>query len=1184
MDFGHHRLLAQLGAGPDGVAYRAQEADGRLVEVRVLTGAPRDPDRWRQLTRRLRQAALLDHPVALRVYELALEDDPPFLALAWLEPPDVPLPAVPVPLSHAVGLVHPLSAALAAAHRLGLVHGGLCPGRLRLTAEREPRLDFTGVDARSSTDPSPTRDIDAACRAPELGGDGVPASPADVYGLAGVLCWLLTGHGPPVSPPETPAPLRNLLLAMLAADPAERPTAREVERGLAELLAAGQTLGASPAVPAPAEVNGSAPTRSAPPVDGVLARGHLGRFRLLERLGQGGMGTVYRAEDEADGTVVAIKVLRSDRVTSLAALKRFHKEARLLAEVNNPHVTNLLEVNEDDGLHYLVLEFVSGTNLGDELARRGRFDEPTALAVIADVARALEEAHERGIVHRDIKPDNILLGVTSPGVAPPGPESSLTLAVKLSDFGLARHVVESESLNMTEAGGILGTPFYMAPEQAGGGAIDPRADVYALGATLFHLLAGRPPFVGDTPFAVLAMHRHDPPPSVQKLNSDVSDGAARLVEKMLAKEPAARPANAGAVLREVLRLLRGEASAAVHPVLPPCDPGRVLRYEWTWELESPPRELWPYVSNTDRLNRAIGLPAVHFTTRTDPEEGVRRLGAVRRLGMTAAYQEHPFEWIEGRRMGVLREFTQGPLKWLLSVTELAPRAGGGTVLTQRVQLEPHGLLGRTAAAVEIGLKSRRALDRVYRRIDAALTGKLGRRDLVDPFEEPPRLSGARRRRLEQILDELSERGVDPAVVERLGDFLAQAPAQEVARIRPLALARRLGTDPAETVAACLHGARAGLLLLLWDILCPVCRVPSEVKETLKALREHGHCEACNLDFELNFAGSVEMIFRAHPEIRETELGTYCIAGPAHSPHVVAQLRLAPGERVELELALAEGAYRLRGPQLPHHFDFRVEPSATARVWEVRLPGAGRQDRPPALKSGAQVLGVTNAADGELVVRVERAAPRDDALTAARAASLALFRELFPGEVLSPGQLVSVSTMTFLVTALEGAGDLYERLGDARAFALVHEHFRLLDERVRREGGALVKTVGEGVLAAFSESAAAVAAGLDLQGVLAANEVTRDLRVGVAVHRGPAMAATLNDRLDYFGATVNQATALVRAAVGGEVLLAEAVGADPQSAALLRARGLEGRLDRVDLPGKPGALVHRVTVGAGRRSV
>src|SRR5204863_5152790 len=142
--------------------------------------------------------------------------------------------------------------------------------------------------------------------------------------------------------------------------------------------------------------------------------------------------------------------------------------------------------------------------------------------------------------------------------------------------------------------------------------------------------------------------------------------------------------------------------------------------------------------------------------------------------------------------------------------------------------------------------------------------------LAGPFEEPAALSGSARKRLDHLLERLDACGVDPGVVERLGDFLALAPAQEVARIRPLALARRLGLDPEQVVAACLHGAREGLFVLLWDILCPVCRIPSEVKDTLRLLREHGRCEACNLDFELDFANSVEMIFRAHPDIRESE--------------------------------------------------------------------------------------------------------------------------------------------------------------------------------------------------------------------------------------------------------------------------------------------------------------------------
>ncbi len=584
-----------------------------------------------------------------------------------------------------------------------------------------------------------------------------------------------------------------------------------------------------------------------------------------------------------------------------------------------------------------------------------------------------------------------------------------------------------------------------------------------------------------------------------------------------------------------------------------------------WELESSPRQLWPYVSNTDRLNRAVGLPAVEFTTRAVPGGGSERFGALRKLGLNLTYQEHPFEWIEGRRLGVLREFSSGPFRWLVSVTELQPRAGGGTTLTHQVRLEPRGLLGRTAAAVEIGGKGRRGLDRVYRRIDAALAGRLGRPGLVDPFEEPVALSARRRRALERRLDQLGERGLDPEVVERLGDFLRQAPPQEAARIRPLALARRLGLEPGPVVAACLHGARLGLLQMLWDLLCPVCRIPSEIKDTLRELKGHGRCEACGIDYELDFANAVEMIFRAHPEIRETELGIYCIGGPAHSPHVAAQLRLAPGERLELELALPEGAYRLRGPQLPYSFDFRVQPGAAALRWDLSLGGAPPQEWPHALRPGGQVLALANASAQELLVRVERTVARDDALTAARAASLALFRELFPEEVLAPGQLVNVATVTLLLTELDQPGDLYRELGDVRGFALVHEHFRVLERCIRQGGGALVKTVGDGVLAAFSEAAPAVETALELQRQLSGNSATQALRLRVAVHRGPALAATINEHLDYFGASVREAARLPGLVRGGEVLLTAPVAGEPRVAALLHGRGLEGAVLEAELP-------------------
>jgi class 3 adenylate cyclase len=466
-------------------------------------------------------------------------------------------------------------------------------------------------------------------------------------------------------------------------------------------------------------------------------------------------------------------------------------------------------------------------------------------------------------------------------------------------------------------------------------------------------------------------------------------------------------------------------------------------------------------------------------------------------------------------------------------------------------------------------------------MDAFLTGKLGGIATVDPFEAPPRLSRSSRRRLDECLGQLLGRGVEPEVALKLGEFLWQAADQEVARIRPLALAERLGLPSEAVVAACLHGASVGLLVLLWDILCPLCRIPSGIKDTLQELRDHGHCPACNLEFELDFANSVEMIFRVHPEIRGCETGVYCAGGPAHSPHVAAQVRLGGGECLELDLALAEGSYRLRGPQLPYSLDFQVKAAAPLTRWDLHLARGPEPGLFLELRAGRQLLVLTNDHAGELVVRVERTAARRDALTAARASALAFFRELFPGEVLSAGQLVNLATVTLLVTDLEQAGDiqrpgnLYATLGDGGAFALLHEHFRQLGEWVRRNGGALVKTVGEGVLAVFGEPVPAVRLALEVQAAVAAGREPWNLPVRVGIHRGPALVATINYQLDYFGTTVNQALRLPQFIRGGEIVLTGSVAGDPQVAALIHARGRECQVLSANLPGEPEGALHRL---------
>jgi serine/threonine protein kinase/class 3 adenylate cyclase len=1208
MGLERYRLMAQLGAGPDGIAYRAVAGDGvTLVEVIDVSLARSDAERWARLVGRLRLASELVNRAAIRVIELGLEADLPFAVLEWAGTKTLAA-AMDEPGSitrgQAVELARELAGALAEAHRLGLAHGRLDPGHVFLLNRAGLKIDFTGAEVGFPTQSETNRELKQA------GGDGdADTSPdalraADLLALGTLLSSLLTGQpnaARAAAGLEPGSAMSGLLQRLMASDPAERPSARELLEQLAAVTTpmdatgdwhrSGETIARSMLADRP---------ELSVPIELDAGSSRVGRYRLLDKLGEGGQGLVYRALDPADGSVVAIKILRANRLDNPDVLRRFRKEARLLAEANNPFVVNLLEFNDEDGLPYMVLEFVAGEGLDHLLAKRKRLDEKTALAIMADVARGLMEAHERGIVHRDIKPANILLKRQGPAITVPlgktiefeprpnlGVVESVAVSVavdgddaprqvKISDFGLAKHVVDSESLAMTTAGALLGTPHYMSPEQWTGRAIDPRTDVYAMGATLFHLLAGRPPFLAGTRDALCAEHCNVAPPYLTALNAGVTDGVARLVERALAKRPDDRYVDAGAMLRDLEALLHGKPSdLAIHPRLPECDPERILEFEFRWELESPARGLWPLVTNTDRLDRAIGFPPVRYTNRYEPGRGVRTFIEGRKAGTIEVGEEHPYEWVEPRRMGVLREYSKGPFRWVVSVVELLARPGGGTTLVHRLRLEPNSWKIRVGSRWGVGVSLRKGLERVYRRIDTAVKSGIERGVApgADPFCGPEPIPTPRLQRLERLLDRLIEHGIDTSVVQRLGEHLTLGSAQEIARIRPIALADRWGLDPEQVTAACLRGASEGLLELHWDLLCPVCRISCQVTDTLRAIGEHAHCEACHRDYPLDFANSIELIFRVHPEIRVADLGTYCIGGPAHSPHVFAQVRVAPGERMELDLELPEGTYRLRGPQLPWSVDFPVRKTATHWRWDVELASGPGPDGPPALRAGSQVLYLKNSHDQELVVRVERRASVGDALTAARAASLALFRELFPGEILAPGQLATVSMVTLLVTALDvdQADALYQELDDARAFNVIHEHFARLCAAIRAGGGAVVKTVGEGMLASFGDVTAAVRTALGLPGELAASEVTRSLRLRSGIHRGRMLAATLNDQLDYFGTTARQATAILQHARGDELVLTRAVASDSEVGALLNARAIESEVVPTALAGHPHVI-------------
>lgn len=274
-------------------------------------------------------------------------------------------------------------------------------------------------------------------------------------------------------------------------------------------------------------------------------------FSILHRLGVGGMSEVYLAFQESLHRHVALKVMRADFVGSSDHEQRFLQEARAVASLIHPNIVQVYDVGKFESIHYIAQEYVPGSNLFSYVQRRGALPLAESVSILWQATAALQKAASIGLVHRDIKPDNILL-------TPDG-------EVKVADFGLAR--ARGQSLNLTAVGVTLGSPLYMSPEQVQGLSVDSRSDLYSLGATAYHMLTGRPPFSGDTALALAMQHLQAEPARLEQLRPDLPKALVNIVHRLLAKSPDERFASAvelARALREVVDdSLAGQANQMV---------------------------------------------------------------------------------------------------------------------------------------------------------------------------------------------------------------------------------------------------------------------------------------------------------------------------------------------------------------------------------------------------------------------------------------------------------------------------------------------------------------------------------------------------------------------------------------------------------------------------------------------
>lgn len=317
-----------------------------------------------------------------------------------------------------------------------------------------------------------------------------------------------------------------------------------------------------------------------------------GRYQLVEFIAQGGMGEVWKAQDTVLNRQNAVKFLRAEHAESAEHIARFQREVRAVALLQHPGIASGHDYGQDEGLNYMVMEFVPGLALSALIKAESRLDVDRTLSFIAQTARALDAAHESGLVHRDIKPSNILITPAD--------------KVKVTDFGIAFSAADSR---LTVTGQVIGTPQYISPEQANGRTATALSDIYALGAIGYECLTGRPPFLGTSQIAVAIAHIKDTPPP---LPTELPREVRQLIMSMLSKDPAERPASASVVARKAEELRKKAAltiagGAPISPTIPLEKPRPRPHSDKVIKLTTPLTEV-PKPSRTMALVSKIARP------------------------------------------------------------------------------------------------------------------------------------------------------------------------------------------------------------------------------------------------------------------------------------------------------------------------------------------------------------------------------------------------------------------------------------------------------------------------------------------------------------------------------------------------------------------------------------------------
>lgn len=569
---------------------------------------------------------------------------------------------------------------------------------------------------------------------------------------------------------------------------------------------------------------------------------------------------------------------------------------------------------------------------------------------------------------------------------------------------------------------------------------------------------------------------------------------------------------------------------------------RAKKISLSFELENNPEDLWPYLSDVNLTDEMIGADAAKTIQIIPTREGVTE---VRMLSLPFGYyEEMPYEWSVNQYWMLERIIRHGPVKYVNFSLNLS-RENNKTVALLTIDY-----LAKWYIKLVFPIMAKMMLNKAktfYLAVDKYTTlRKSGHPDFRVLLEKP---INHKNDHIDILAQKLQDIDIPPNYAKAFSAYIFTAPDSAIAQIRPLVLAETYRLDTSTCIKYLLMMVDHGILKLEWNVICPNCNGPALTYTKLSEINDKAHCDSCNIHFTNQFANDIEITFQPTKAILSINKKLYCYGDPARTPNVAAQYRIMANEKREVTINLPIGFYTLRAPQLKNVITVEIAESGTSII---AIDLQSDYEAPLVLKKGGAILFINNYGEWETVKFIIQNR-NFYALTADQLFTLQSYRDICGFEAMRPGLSLEVKRTTILFSDIVNSVQLYEEYGDSKALSIIEDHFYLAAKIIEAHHGGIVKTVGDEVMAVFTNPLDALLAqeALHKQKISLPTE-NRSLEIKIAIHEGTCLLLNINNNMDYFGKVVNIASRLLSSASANETVVSQTVLANPSCQAYMSA--------------------------------